>query len=142
MRGVVVLACVSIFLQPSLSPQDTPIRSVRVSLKAKPHTKVQVVIESLSDSPLLESTIGLFAPGEASPRVFHYSNFQNDHEGLRKEGVVAVPIASRGRRVISRCSRSTGPMDAGADARDVRRRLLRGDARHVDGVARGSAEAG
>ena len=101
MRGAVLLACVSIFIQPSLRPQDTSIRSVRVSLKAKPDAKVQVVIENLRDSPLLESTIGLFAPGEASPRVFHYSNFQNDPEGLRKEGVVAVPIASRGRRVIA-----------------------------------------
>ena len=43
------------------------------------------VIENFRDSPLLESTIGLFAPGEASPRVFHYSNFQNDPEGLGKE---------------------------------------------------------
>jgi hypothetical protein len=101
MRGAVVLACVSIFLQPSPQPQDTPIRSVRVSLKAKPDTKVRVVIENLRDSPLLESSLGLFAPGEASPRVFHYSNFQNDPEGLGKEGVVAVPIASRGRRVIA-----------------------------------------
>ena len=143
MKGAVVLACVSIFLQPSLQTQDTPIRSVRVSLKAKPDAKVQVVIENLRDSPLLESTIGLFAPGEASPRVFHYSNFQNDPEGLRKEGVVAVPVAPRGRRVIAFDSPDPqGQWTPALDARDVRRRLLRGDARHVDGVARGSAEAG
>lgn len=101
MRGAFVLACVSIFLQPSLRAQDTPVRNVRVSLKAKPDAKMQVVIENLRDSPLLESTIGLFAPGAASPRVFHYSNFLNDPEGLGKEGVVAVPIAPRGRRVIA-----------------------------------------
>jgi len=101
MRGTAVIACVALFLQPSPTPQDTPIRSVRVSLEAKPDAQVRVVIENLRDSPLVESAIGLFAPGEASPRLFHYSNFLTDPEGLKRDGVVAVPIAFRGRRVIA-----------------------------------------
>jgi hypothetical protein len=40
MRGTAVVAYVVLFLQPSPTPQDTPIRSVRVSLEAKPDAKV------------------------------------------------------------------------------------------------------
>ena len=70
MRGAVVLACVSIFLQPSLQPQDTPIRSVRVSLKAKPDAKVQVVIETSATVRCWNPQLGCSHPAKPALACF------------------------------------------------------------------------
>src|SRR5438105_3404535 len=63
-------------------------------------TRLRVTIENLRDSPLVESTIGLFPPGDVHPRSRQYNNFGGYLGGTEGAGRGPSPIAPHARRVI------------------------------------------
>jgi hypothetical protein len=73
MRGTIVLVCVLAFVQSQTVPQETQVKSVGISLRAQPAQKLKVTIENLRNSPLMEVSIDLAAPGAGRQRS--YSNF-------------------------------------------------------------------
>jgi len=99
MKGLVVLACVSASLQGPV-PSDTAVKSVRISVRPVATTRLRVTIENLRDSPLVESTIGLFAPGDARPRSEQFNNFGGYLGGPETPGLGPLPVAPHEQRVI------------------------------------------
>jgi hypothetical protein len=63
MRSFIVLSCALVSWQGGAPPRATPVTHVGISVRQKPADKLQVTIENLRDSPLLELSIALSAPG-------------------------------------------------------------------------------
>jgi hypothetical protein len=99
MKGLVVLACLFASVQ-APSPPDISVKSVRISVRPVATTRLRVTIENLRDSPMIESTIGLFPPGDARPRSHQYNNFGGYLGGPEVPGLGPSSIAPHERRVI------------------------------------------
>jgi hypothetical protein len=99
MKGLVVLACFFASVQ-APTPPETAVKSVRISVRPVATTRLRVTIENLRDGPLVESTIGLFPPGDARPRSRQYNNFGGYLGGPEGPGLGPSPIAPHERRVI------------------------------------------